>query len=124
MRAVMRWFFAALLLLLPASAGAALTCPAANAIAARTSGTAPLFVFFDASGSNGQYGASVWNQDSTLTATANQSFRDLHFQWNYGDPSSGTWGDKGIGNADGKSRNTDDGPFGAHVYETAGTYNA
>jgi hypothetical protein len=106
----------ALGLIAPEAARAAITCPSSSAIATRSSGTAPLFVFFDASGNNGSGDASTWNQDSTLTATANQSFTDLHYAWNFNDPGAGTWV------TDGTSRNVADGPLAAHLFETAGSY--
>ena len=70
--------------------------------ASRTSGTAPLSVSFVAG-----FSAS----DAT-----NTDFHDLYYHWDYGDTGSGTWG------TNGKSRNTDSGAIGAHVFESAGTH--
>jgi PKD repeat protein len=67
-----------------------------------TSGVAPLGVVLDASGST----------DSTV----GEPFRELHYQWDFDDPGSGTWY---IG---GKSRNQATGPVAAHVFENPGTY--
>jgi hypothetical protein len=75
-----------------------------TASASRTSGTAPLSVFFNAD--------LVDSNDTT------QNFHNLHYTWNYGDPGSGAWG------TNGKSRNADNGAIGFHVYETPGTYTA
>lgn len=72
--------------------------------ASRTSGLAPLAVFFDA-------GVAASTESSA-------PFHDLDYTWDFGDPDSGTWGPSG------KSKNTDKGPLAAHVYETAGTYTA
>ncbi len=70
-----------------------------TAAASRTSGVAPLGVFFNA------------DVDTTTT-----SFHDLEYAWNFGDSSAGTWADSGA------SRNVDKGPVAAHVFETAGNF--
>lgn len=68
----------------------------------RTSGPAPLAIRFDASG--------------TTATGVTQPFRDLGYSFNYGDSGSGTF-------ENGDSKNVDrGGPFGAHVFETPGTY--
>jgi PKD repeat protein len=68
--------------------------------ASRTSGVAPLAVFFDATG----------NDLST------QAFHERGYVWDFGDPSSGTWATTG------RSKNAARGPFAAHTFETPGTY--
>ncbi len=68
----------------------------------RTSGVAPLAVFFDAT-------------DTKSTNTV-RPFHELLYQWNFGDPNSGTWATSK------KSKNTATGGVSAHVYEVPGTY--
>lgn len=70
--------------------------------ASRTSGVAPLSVQFDA----GFEGSTPYKQD----------FLNLYYLWDYGDSNNSTW-------LNGRSRNTDTGPIGAHVYDSVGTYN-
>lgn len=68
-------------------------------------GVAPLAVYFDAS----------------LTSCDGDdcdSFHELHFEWDFNDPSAETW------EPSGKSRNTALGPQVAHVYKKPGTYQA
>lgn len=70
--------------------------------ASRTSGPAPLAVFFDCTGS---------------THTAANAFREIGYYADYGDPGSGTWTHSG------QSKNIDKGaPLFAHVFETPGLY--
>ncbi len=76
-------------------------------IPARTSGVAPLSVFFDATGTT----------DPTMTS---RPFHDLEYTWDFGDPSSGTWANGAQPNV--SSKNTATGPVSAHVFETPGTY--
>lgn len=68
-------------------------------LAARTSGVAPLAVFFD----SGAQGAD---------------FREKRFRWDFGDPESGTWMHSG------QSRNAETGPVAGHLYERPGVYTA
>ncbi|MFZ2303742.1 MAG: peptidoglycan-binding protein, partial [Minisyncoccia bacterium] len=75
-------------------------------VPARTSGVAPLSVFFDASGTT----------DPTMTT---RPFHDLEYTWSFGDATAGTWA---YGAAPGSSKNTATGPVAAHVFETPGTY--
>lgn len=82
---------------------AGLTVPAFTP--ARTSGYAPLYVFFDATA-------------VTDTSVANV-FRDLLYVWDFGDGSAGTWA---AGNASVTSKNAAFGPIAGHLYEAAGTY--
>src|SRR6185503_7372788 len=86
---------------LPASAAITL-----SAVAARTSGVAPLAVFFDATA-------------STALATT-RPFHELEYRWDFGDPGSGTWANGS--RAGTSSRNFASGPVAAHVFETPGTY--
>ena len=72
--------------------------------ASRTSGVAPLYVFF--------------NADLKPSSSTERSFHDYYYHWDFGDPGSGTWG------TDGKSKNIENSPVAAHVYETPGTYTA
>jgi hypothetical protein len=71
----------------------------------RTSGVAPLAVFFDAG-------------DSLHTDPAVKPFFDLSYTWDFGDPNAGVW------STDGRSKNTARGPIAAHVYDQPGTYTA
>jgi hypothetical protein len=69
----------------------------------RTTGIAPLHVFFDASA-------------TTSTVSTVRPFHDLHFVWDFGDTVAGTW------TYSGRSKNQAFGGVAGHVYETAGTY--
>lgn len=80
-------------------------------VPSRTTGVAPLSVFFDATG-------------TTATATK-QPFHDLEYRWDFGNPAGSpvngtTW--KTGSKAGVNSRNTATGPETSHVYETPGTY--
>lgn len=86
------------------------TAPAGNNIVpslvpARTSGVAPLSVFFDASG--------------TTDAGVSRPFHELEYTWSFGDTNAGTWS---YGTRVGASKNAATGPVAAHVFETPGTY--
>ncbi|ACL66193.1 conserved hypothetical protein [Anaeromyxobacter dehalogenans 2CP-1] len=80
----------------------------------RTSGVAPLAVFFDAvnTSASGTAAPFAWSsgvyQPSDLEGT--------QYSWSFGDPGSGTW------NATGASKDQATGYTAAHVYETPGTY--
>src|SRR3990170_7114440 len=76
-------------------------------VPARTSGVAPLAVFFDASGTT----------DPSVTS---RPFHDLEYTWSFGDPSSGTWASGAQPGV--SSKNSATGPVAAHVFETPGTY--
>jgi len=78
---------------------------APSLVPARTSGVAPLAVFFDASG--------------TTDPTTRRPFHDLEYRWDFGDASAGTWT---VGAQPGLSKNVATGPVAAHVFETPGTY--
>ena len=74
----------------------------------RTSGVAPLSVFFDAS-------ATQTPNSSTINP-----FHDLEYRWNFGDTTAGTWT---YGAKPGtSSKNLTAGPEAAHIFETPGTY--
>jgi hypothetical protein len=90
-------------------------------VPARTSGVAPLSVFFDASG-------------TTASATS-RPFHDLEYRWDFGDtagsPVKGTTWSTGSQVASASCsapyngcRNNATGAVTAHVYESAGTYTA
>jgi hypothetical protein len=72
--------------------------------ASRTSGVAPLSVFFKAGFSG-----------SPVTGSG-KSFHDLRYKWDFGDTSTDTWA------VSEKSKNIADGPVAAHVFENPGTY--
>lgn len=72
--------------------------------ASKKTGTAPLLVHF-----------SGGLTESTIES---QPFHNYEYSWNFGDPTSGTWGTSG------KSKNSDKGGVAAHVYETPGNYTA
>jgi hypothetical protein len=77
----------------------------------RTSGAAPLSMYFDATGTSSR-------------ATA-RPFDEIQYTWNFGEatgPGVGTWGQGA--NAGVASRNIDRGPIAGHVYEVPGTYTA
>jgi hypothetical protein len=76
-------------------------------VPARTSGVAPLSVFFDASG-------------TTASATS-RPFHDLEYRWDFGDTANGaTWAYGAQPGA--SSKNSATGPVAAHVFESPGTY--
>jgi hypothetical protein len=77
--------------------------------ASRTTGVAPLAVFFDATG-------------TTDAATTSAPFHDLQYGWSFGDPAGGATWRSTDGSGTGKSRNLAAGPVAAHVFETPGTY--
>jgi len=68
----------------------------------RTSGAAPLYVHFDATG--------------TAAASTTRPFHDLLYQWNFGDPGSGSW------STTDRSKNTGSGAVAGHVFESPGVY--
>jgi len=86
-----------------AAAGGAIT-PAL--VPSRMSGVAPLYVFFDASG-------------TTAQATT-RPFHELEYRWDFGDTASGSWtSTPAMPNL---SRNQATGPVAAHVFESPGAY--
>lgn len=70
-----------------------------TASASRTTGVAPLGVFFNAD-----------------VDTTTDSFHTLEYAWDFGDPGSGTWADSSA------SKNTDKGPVAAHIFESPGDF--
>jgi len=68
----------------------------------RTSGVAPLSVFFDASG--------------TVSDITTRPFHDLNYAWDFGDSSAGVW------SLNGRPKNLAKGAVAGHVFETPGTY--
>ena len=73
--------------------------------ASRPTGVAPLAVFFDAvEASNG------------VVQPSDGDYGALYYQWDFGDPASGTW------STNGKSKNRATGYVAAHVFEDPGTY--
>lgn len=83
----------------------------------RTSGVAPLGVFFDAvddvAQSTPKY-TFAWTSGVTQPA----DMEGATFDWNFGDPGAGTWATTG------RSKNRATGYTAAHVYESPGTYTA
>ena len=90
--------------LLPGLASAA---PTASFVAHRgTAGgnnPAPLYVHFDATA-------------TTSSIAGDNAFRDLLFEWDFGDPQSGNWATNGL------PRNRAIGGMAGHVFERSGTY--
>jgi len=78
--------------------------PIASVVPSRTSGVAPLAVFFDATGTTGD---------------VTNAFRDLFYMWNFGDSDAGTWS---AGSNTSFSKNFATNAVAAHVYDTPGTY--
>ena len=81
-------------------------------VPSRTSGVAPLAVFFDAS--------------ATSAVATSRPFHDIEYRWDFGDvagsPVSGPTWSRGS-RAGVSSRNAATGPVSAHVFENAGTFN-
>ena len=75
-------------------------------IPSRTSGVAPLAVFFDATG--------------TTSPLTTRPFHDIEYRWDFGDPTSGTWSRGSTAGVSSKNSATD--AVAAHVFETPGTY--
>lgn len=82
--------------------GLASAAPTARLVASRTSGPAPLAVYFDATGT---------------TDSAVDPFRQLGYRFTFDDSNAGTWTHSGL------SKNQQvGGPMAAHVFEQPGTY--
>ena len=92
---------AALLLLSPFAFAQTIN---ASLTPSRTSGAAPLAVFFDATGTTCSGGG------------CSRAFHDLAYRWDFGDTDAGNW------SVTGKAKNTAFGPTAAHVFEQAGIY--
>lgn len=73
-----------------------------NLTQTRTSGVAPLAVYFDAKG--------------TTCSGGCDSFHDLHYVWDFDDDPEAVWA------ITGKPKNIAYGPISAHVFDAAGTY--
>lgn len=76
-------------------------------VPARTTGVAPLSVFFDATATT----------DSGVTT---RPFHDLEYRWRFSDASAGKW--MNGAQAGESSKNVATGPIAAHVFEVPGTY--
>ena len=87
-----------------ASSGVVIT---PSIVEARSSGVAPLSVFFDASG-------------TTAASLTSKPFHELVYVWSFGDTAGGaTWS---YGARAGLSKNQAFGPVASHVFETDGSY--
>lgn len=82
-----------------------MTAPVPSVAVSRTSGLVPLGVTFDATG--------------TTDADTTNPFRDLFYQWSFGDTASGNWS---TGTNTALSKNGAFGPVAAHIYESAAEY--
>ncbi len=80
----------------------------------RTSGVAPLAVFFDAVDTSPAGAVSPFSWSSGIYQPAD--YEGTQYSWDFGDPNSGTWSQTG------NSRNRATGYTAAHVYENPGTY--
>lgn len=79
----------------------------AASAAARVSGTAPLYVALDASG-------------TTSVGITTKPFHDIEYTWGFGDTGAGSWAaGSGLGS---NSKNVAYGPMAGHIFETPGTY--
>ncbi len=78
--------------------------------ASRTTGVAPLAVFFDAVDT----ATPAW--DSGVVQPGDGDFGAYYYEWNFGDDPSAVW------NTTGLSKNEATGFVAAHVYEQPGTY--
>lgn len=83
-----------------------------SVIVSRTSGVAPLSVFFDCAG-------------TTATGVSN-GFTQLKYTWNFGDDDTALWayGSEAGSGSILEKKNRALGPVAGHVYETAGTFTA
>ena len=82
----------------------------------RTSGVAPLAVFFDAVDTTPSGATSPFTWSSGVYQPSDRE--GSLYSWDFGDPSSGAWSQTG------NSRNTATGYTAAHVYESPGTFTA
>ena len=91
----------------------------------RSSGVAPLVVFFDAYGEPypdpNEPGAPPGADPLTpctqgVGSDPCQPFHDLHYDWDFGDTEAGTWA------ITGRSKNHATGAIAAHVYDQPGSY--
>lgn len=114
----MKKYLLSLLLLLPVLSNAFVVdqgnIDLSSVTASRTSGVAPLSVFFDGSG-------------ITDVGVTSNPYLDLDCNWDFGEPTSGNWGTASTGSSGTGlhlSKNLAHGLTVAHVYETPGTYTA
>ena len=82
----------------------------------RTSGVAPLSVFFDAVDTNSEGETYPFTWRSGVYQPTD--YEGTLYRWDFGDPGSGAWTQTG------NSRNKATGYTAAHVYENPGTYTA
>ncbi len=75
--------------------------------ASRTSGVAPLGIFF--------------NSGFSENTTSDNPFHDLKYSWDFGDTTSDYWAIEENSISE-RSKNTDKGPVSTQVYENPGTY--
>lgn len=104
----------AVVLAVPGRAGAAAPDGAPMTAANRTSGVAPLAVFFDAVDTEPEGPASPFPWKSGVVQPADRE--GAEYAWDFGDPGSGTWATTGL------TRNAATGYTAAHVYERPGRY--
>lgn len=97
-------FRMACLLAVAASANVAFAAPTARIVASRTSGPAPLAVFFDAT-------------TTTDSSPSVDAFRQIGYRFTFDDASAGTWQHSGL-----PKNEQIGGPLAAHVFDTPGTY--
>lgn len=76
-------------------------------VPSRTTGVAPLYIFFDASA-------------TTETSVDTRPFHDLEYRWNFGDAKAGNWANGAQAGIN--SKNIATGPVTSHVFEKPGTY--
>lgn len=76
-------------------------------IPSRTSGVAPLYVFFDTVG-------------QVPAAVSREPFLELEYKWDFGDVTAGTWAFGSMAGV--ASKNAAVGPVAGHIFETPGTY--
>lgn len=81
--------------------------PTLPALASRTEGVAPLYVFFD---------ARALTELAPPDLNGLPGYVDLRYEWDFGDSEAGNWGTNGL------SKNSDRGYLSAHVFERPGSY--
>ena len=84
--------------------------------AARTSGVAPLYVNFDATGTT-----STLITDADPNVQRARRNQELFYAHDFGDTGAGTWAN-GVQSSGLTSKNAGYGPVTGHVFETPGTY--
>lgn len=86
--------------------------------ASRTSGVAPLAVFFDCVDVVAEGPAAPFTWRSGVVQPADGDHEGPDYRWDFGDPGAGTW------STTGQARNAATGYTAAHVYEAPGRYTA